>query len=272
MSSNTQLSNASILIYGASLFFIVANAIMWRFVPYEKMPVIPGFNYLPGIAWALFFFCPGVLLRSLWPKVKWWIQLPVLLIGVFFLCRYISFQGWSTSAVPNMYAALFCFGFVAPLESIRTAKNDKGWFTIILLAALVFCDVAISVVNWRLQWWGEAIRPEFADMWRLMLWLTSATEPVLKIVVVYLVALFSFSKIGQWLGRQRWLKWFVIAAAIWVYLPNLVNMIGRYDIWYFSSRFIVQPVNILLFVALYRRLAVKNDNGGKLSWKECFKL
>ena len=71
MSSNTQLSNASILIYGASLFFIVANAIMWRFVPYEKMPVIPGFNYLPGIAWALFFFCPGVLLCSLWPKVKW---------------------------------------------------------------------------------------------------------------------------------------------------------------------------------------------------------
>lgn len=272
MSSNTQLSNASILIYGASLFFIVANAIMWRFVPYEKMPVIPGFNYLPGIAWALFFFCPGVLLRSLWPKVKWWIQLPVLLIGVFFLCRYISFQGWSTSAVPNMYAALFCFGFVTPLESIRTAKNDKGWFILCLLAGLSFCDVAISVVNGRLQWWGEAIRPEFADMWRLMLWLTSATEPILMIAVMYLATLFAFSKTGQWLGEQRWIKWSAVVAAIWVYLPNLVNMIGRYDIWYFSSRFIVQPVNILLFVALYRRLAVKNDNGGKLSWKECFKL
>lgn len=92
------------------------------------------------------------------------------------------------------------------------------------------------------------------------------------IAVMYLATLFAFSKIGQWLGEQRWIKWLAVVAAIWVYLPNLVNMIGRYDIWYFSSRFIVQPVNILLFVALYRRLAVKNDNGGKPSWKECFKL
>ena len=245
---------------------------MWRFIPYEAMPVIPGFNFLPGIGWALFFFWPGLLLRSLRPKAKWWIQLPVLIIGIFFLCRYIYCLGWTSSAVPNMYAALFCFGFVAPLESIGNAKNDKGWFTLILLAALVFCDVAISVVNGRLQWWDEAIRPEFADMWQFMLWLTSATEPLLKIVVVYLVAMFAFSVAGQWLGQQRWLKWFTVAAAIWVYLPNLVNIIGRYDIWFFSSRFIVQPVNILLFVALYRRLTVKNDNGGKLSWKECFKL
>lgn len=56
------------------------------------------------------------------------------------------------------------------------------------------------------------IRPEFSDMWRLLMWLTSATEPLLIIVAVYLAAMFALSKTGQLIGSQKWLKY----KTIWV--------------------------------------------------------
>ena len=71
MTNNTQFKNATFLVYGASLLVIIANTLMWRYIPYEHMPSLPGFGYLTGIAWALFFFWAGLIIRQTCPILKW---------------------------------------------------------------------------------------------------------------------------------------------------------------------------------------------------------
>lgn len=271
MTNNSQFKNATLLVYGAALSVIIANTIMWRYIPYEHMPVIPGFGYITGIAWALLFFWAGLIIRQACPNVKWWIQLPILALAMFCLYRYISYNGWTTTSVPTLYASLFCLGFIAPLDVLKSLKYYKGWCLLGGTIILAFCFVAISVASNRLYWW-DAFKPQFADMQRLLRWLTAATEPLLLVMVAILAVSFSFTQVGQWLGGRKWVKWFVIIASVWFFLPNFIYSIGRIDSWYFSSRYLVQPINIYLLVGLYRKFAVRNERGEKLSWKEAFKV
>ena len=100
----------------------------------------------------------------------------------------------------------------------------------------------------------------------------AATEPLLKIMAVYMAAVLAFTKMGQWIGSQKWLKWVVIIIGIQVFLRCLGNLIGWRFNWYFTSLFVIQPVNVYLFIALYRRIELRHDDGSKLSCKECFKI
>lgn len=266
----TNIKNASFLVYGASLFTILANTIMWRFASGYASP-IPGFHYVPGIAWGMMFFWGGLLLRTVWPKAKWWILVPVLLIALFFLYRYIQAQTWLTTSIPNLYTSLFCFGFIVPLETIKTAEKYNGWYLLVLLLTITFSYVAASVANDRLYWHNGAL-PQFEDMWKLLLGLMAATVPLLNIAAVHLAAIFAFTKTGQCLGNQKWLKWAVIILGVQVYLRCLVNLIGWRNDWYFTSMFIIQPINVYLCIALYRRIELRHEDGSKLTWKECFKI
>jgi len=266
----TTLKNASFLVYGASLLVILANSIMWRYASSYASP-IPGFHYVPGIAWGLMFFWGGLLLRTVWPKTRWWIQVPILLAALLFLYRYIQAQTWLTTSIPNLYTSLFCLGFIAPQETLKSARNYKGWYLLAFLLVLTFCDVAASVASDRL-YWHNAAQPQFEDMWRLLRWLMAATEPLLKIVAVYMAAVLAFTQMGQWIGSQKWLKWVVIVIGIQVFLRCLVNWMGRINDWYFASLLIIQPVNVYLCIALYRRIELRHEDGSKLSRKECFKL
>lgn len=264
------LKNASFLVYGSSLLVILTNSIMWRFASSYASP-IPGFHYVPGIAWGLLFFWGGLLLRTVWPRARWWIQVPILLVALFFLYRYIQAQTWLTTSVPNLYTSLFCFGFIAPLETIKTAGNYRGWYLLAVLLIITFCYVATLVANDRLYWHNGA-QPQFEDMWKLLLGLMAVTVPLLKIVAVHLAAIFAFTKTGQWLGSQKWIKWVVYIIGIQVYVRCFFNLIGWRNDWYFTSMFIIQPINVYLCVALYRRIELRHEDGTKLSWKECFKL
>ena len=111
--------------------------------------------------------------------------------------------------------------------------------------------------------------------------LVRVAEPLMAIVVSYFTICFSFSVAARRLGTMKWVR---ILAAI-VCTLSFIWAISFFISWFFRWSIMagyvyyypilgvaVQPITILLAIALYRKVAVQNDNGEKLSWKEAFKV
>lgn len=77
-------------------------------------------------------------------------------------------------------------------ENYTTLKNASFLVYGASLFVITFCDVATSVACDRL-YWHNAAQPQFEDMWRLLRWLMAATEPLIKIVAVYMAAVLAFT-------------------------------------------------------------------------------
>lgn len=275
-SSSTSVRNASILVYGAVLFVIIANYLMLdigqTLNPASRYsPLIPGFWYLPSICYGLLFFWAGLLVRTAFPenRLRWWVQVPVLAFSLFFLFRYMMSPDWFS--VPYFYLSLVFLGFTLPLESMKTAGNYRGWYLLALLLVLTFCYVAVAVLNNRLAM-RVAFRPQFDDMWRMMHWLASKAEPLMLIVTICLASVFAFTKTGQWIGGQNWFKWLTVILCAVSFVHALVLSIQWHGTMYYTLRFLVHPVSIWLLVAIYWKIWGRNVSGGRLSWKECLRI
>lgn len=258
--STSAIRNASFLIYGSGLVYLVIYFV-------GTSTIIPGFHHLSGIVWALFEFWAGAIIRRAFPKLRWLIIIPNLLLALpGILLSIVPSQNLLILILPAI--SMFCLGFVTPLEKLETKYFNNSLAILLVLLLVIFCYVAVRVANniWNL------FPPEREDVKSLFSLLMSATRTLLMIATVYLATMFSFTKIGQTIGmgHHGWLKWIVAAIAIIFYLHYLFIFANHGNIlmndpstWCDLSRVIIQPFNVYLCVVLFRRIIKR------LSWKEC---
>ena len=274
--SSTSVRDASILVYGAFILVMAAHYLMLDIGHVLNpanwgAPLIPGFPCLLSICSGLLFVWAGLLVRTAFPenRLKWWVQVPVLALSLFFLFRYMMSPDWFT--VPYFYLSLVLLGFTLPLESMKTAGNYSGWYLLALLLVLTFCYVAVAVLNNRLAI-RNAFQPQFDDMWLLMNGLVTKAEPLMLLLTICLASVFVFTKTGQWIGGQNWFKWLMVVLCAVSFVHALGTTIQWRGRLYYVLRLLVHPVSIWLLVAIYRKIWGSNAGGGRLSWKECFKI
>ena len=166
----------------------------------------------------------------------------------------------------------------SPLDfSVDTQK--KGWGSLSLVLFSVFCYAAVAVVKQRLLWGN--LMPEHSDMELLLEALSRMTEPILCIISACFILHFSFSSIAQYLGSKKWVRIITFIACLMSLLFALrfcLSFIYRWNMMmagvYYSPLLMlaVQPLNVFLYIAIYRRLFRRNEQNEKISWKESFKL
>ena len=171
-------------------------------------------------------------------------------------------------------------GYLITPADLTLETQKKGWGSLSLLLFTVFSYTAVVVVKQRLLWGNLML--EHTDMEQLLEALTTVTEPLLCILSACLIIQFSFSSIAQKLGTHKWVRVIAVVACTVSLLFTLrfcllfTALHWNYMIaWvYYNPLFMlaVQPVNVYLYIVIYRRLFLKNDNGEKLTWKESFKL
>ena len=171
-------------------------------------------------------------------------------------------------------------GYLITPADLTLETQKKGWGSLSLVLFSVFSYTAVAVVKQRLSWGN--LMPEHTDMEQLLEALVTVTEPLLCILSAYLILHFSCSSIAQKLGAHKWAR--VIAAIACTvsllftlrFCLSFSALHWNYMIaWVYYNpllMLVVQPVNVYLYIAIYRRLFLKNDNGEKLTWKESFKL
>ena len=88
-------------------------------------------------------------------------------------------------------------------------------------------------------------------MLRLMLTLMKDVEPLMVILTLYFVLLFSFSRAGQWLGERDWFRGIVIVPAVCLFFVSMSNLFYRAG-WADFISFLVQPVTVCLVFIIVR--------------------
>jgi len=267
--------SASFLMCGAASALIALNV----FIPYHEPPVIPGFCYLLGICWPIFFLWAGMLLRRRWPSFRWWIQLPILAVALFCLYLYIHNEWATYRDLPYLYIAVFGAGFLIHPESLEKKGQENGWVPLAFLLVSVFCYTAVVVIQNRVRA-TQPFATQFEDMETLFRWLLNTAEPLILFIALYFVTCFSFSKNGLWLGGR---KWFRIAAAVCIALVFLGQLFGSlaqrfhfslFGCWTDILRFLVLPATIYLLVIIVRatKKIFKKGEMTEIAWKDVYKI
>lgn len=187
----------------------------------------------------------GLTLRMWLKSPKWWLQALIMFLAAFCLYKYrhLLFAYWR--AFPYLYTALICLGYLVPRRMIRAAQRNRGWEYLAFMFLSAFCYTSMHVVESRLEWLTGSYLPEHQDMLRLMLTLMKYVEPLMIILSLYFVMLFSFSKAGQWLGERDWFRGIVIVPAVYLFFVSISNLFFYTD-WTNFIRILVQPVTACL--------------------------
>lgn len=262
--------NASFLMCGTACTLFVIYHLLNRVLPYEEFPAIPGFGHTLGLCWGALFLWAGMLVRRRWPSLRWWVQLPVLALALFCLYKY-RHDVWITyRSLPYLYLSVFGAGFLVPPEAAGREGERSGWLDLALLLVSAFCYTAVSVVQGRFQS-TSPFMPQFKDMERLLVWLMNTAMPLVLFIAMYFAVRFSFSREGQWLGRQDWFKVVSCASFVIAFLACL----SRYWFpWTDLLRFLVQPATIYLITIAVRTVRKLTSRGewSRTPWKEIFKI
>ena len=262
--------NASFLMCGTACTLFIFNHLLYRFSPYEELPLIPGFGYTLGLCWAALFIWAGMLLRRRWPSLRCWIQLPVLALALFCLYKYRQDVWITYRSLPYLYLSVFGTGFLVPPEAVDHEEKKSGWLDLVLLLVSAFCYTAVAVVQGRFQT-TSPFMPQYKDMERLLVWLMNTTMPLVLFIAMYFAVRFSFSREGQWLGGQKWYK--VISCVSFV-IAFLACLFRYWFLWTDLLRFLVQPTTIYLLV-VFRRATLKLFRKGPQeypTWKDILKI
>lgn len=269
--------NASVIICGGICLVRAITHFMYRFSEWND-PAIPGLSFLSDLCYPILYSWLGVLVRGRSPKVKWWIQVLVAVVSVY--CFYM-FCDWTAEYwySLHLYIVMMGFGFLIPPRELQLESRKSGRLSLLMLAISAFCFTAMAVIKQRLLW--GVIILEHPDMESMMEALVRVAEPLMAIVVSYFTICFAFSVAARRLGTMKWVR---ILAAI-VCTLSFIWAISFFISWFFRWSIMagyvyyypilgvaIQPITILLAIALYRKVAVQNDNGEKLSWKEAFKV
>ena len=262
--------NASFLMCGTACTLFVISHLLYRILPYEQYPVIPGFDYTLGLCWGVLFLWAGMLLRRRWPSLRWWFQFTVVTLALFCLFKYRQDVWITYRSLPYLYLSLFGTGFLIPPVVLDREEKKSGWLDLTLLLVSAFCYTAVAVVQGRFQT-TEPFMPQFKDMERLVVWLMNNTMPLILFIAMYFAVRFSFSREGQWLGGQKWFKVISCVSFVFAFLASLF----RYWFpWTDLLRFLVQPATIYMLVVL-RRSIVKLFKKGEQeypTWKDILNI
>ncbi len=243
--------NASFTLCGATSFLLLAQYILREVGSPGWLPVT-GLGYVTCLCWHVLFFWAGILLRQFLPRPRWWIQLPVLAVAVFFLTRYQHYSATPYWTLPYLYFAVFGLGYIFPPKMLERLRKESGGIDFALLLASIFCCVAVTVSGARINW-GSVFSYQYRDMERLIEWLLSVAEPLMVLLVAYFAARVSFSKESLWLGGRPWFQALATVAASFFFLASLANALPLYSHrWVSALRLVVQPIFICLMVALVR--------------------
>ena len=271
---DNRFKNATVLMTGGACLILVVNHLVNISATGLESP-IPGFYHLAGIAYSVLCLWMGMILRQWLRNPRWWVQALVACLAVFCLYKYRHPLYLYWNLYPYLYLMLICLGYLVPDRITAPAGRSRGWGYLGLLLISVFCYTATSVVLNRLNWLTGSTLPEHQDMLSLMLTLTRDAEPMLVVLTLYFIILFSFSKTGQWLGERSWFRGIILVPTVFVFIGTLGNMIIRGTL--FSTPiflFLVQPVTIYLLVVLWRASAklFKGVNQDYPTWKDIFMI
>ena len=274
MNTREQYISASFLIGGTACAIMLTNSIINQYDPYGNLHLVPGFWCLTGLSFSLLFFWVGMLLRRRCPNLRIWIQIVISCVVLFSIYKYRHYVWSFWQMIPYLYLACFGLGILLPPWKVQEKKEQSGWVELILALIAIFCYVSVVIARDRVS--RDVFLPEFEDMHRLLQWLLSNTEPLLTVIGIYFVILFSFSKEGLWIGEQRWFR---IAAGIIfgvIFLLSFGNAIPI-RFWGFRRvyfmRFMVQPMTVYLVYVAVRHFRRKRKHPGvKWSPKDIFKL
>ena len=240
--------NASFLMAGGACLLMLAGHLINKIVPFPYSdPLVPGLGHLLGLCMPVLCLCFGLTLRMWLKNPKWWLQTLIMCLAVFCLYKYRHLLFAYRMAFPYLYTALICLGYLVPRRMICTAQRNRGWEYLAFMLLAAFCYTAAHVVESRLEWLTGSYLPEHQDMLRLMLTLMKDVEPLMVILVLYFVLLFSFSKAGQWLGERDWFRGIVIVPAVYLFFVSISNLFFYTD-WTNFIRILVQPGTVGLAV------------------------
>ena len=250
MEEMKSFKNASFLMTGGACLVMLFNHIL-NMASSISRPLVPGFGHLAGLCIPALCLWFGMSVREWLKNPRWWVQASLLCIAVFclYMYRHELYASWRTGAY--LYAALICLGYLVPRRMICAARRNRGWEYLVFMLLAAFCYTAAHVVESRLEWLTGSYLPEHHDMLRLMLTLMKDTEPLMVILTLYFVLLFSFSKAGQWLGERDWFRGIVIVPAMYLFFISVSNLFFRAD-WTAFISFLVQPVTVCLVFIIVR--------------------
>ena len=265
--------NASVIICGGVCLVRAITHFMLKYSDWSE-PAIPGLVFMSDLCYPLLFTWIGLLLRGWKPESKWWVQLAVLLIAIYGLCRYCDWTAdyWH---IVHLDFVMIALGYLIPPESLKLEGEKTGWLSLIMLMLSVFCYTAVSVAKQRLQW-GD-LMPDHQDMEKLLEALLWVAEPLLGLISAYIVIQFSFSSTAQNLGGQQWIRVLVAAVCGLSFIWAIQFFFMMFHRWTYMANYVyyspilsllVQPISVYLMIAVYRRAKSRKT----LSWKECFKL
>ena len=265
--------NASVIICGGVCLVRAITHFMLKSSDWSE-PAIPGLVFMSDLCYPLLFTWIGLLLRGWKPESKWWVQLAVLLIAIYGLCRYCDWTAdyWH---IVHLDFVMIALGYLIPPESLKLEGEKTGWLSLIMLMLSVFCYTAVSVAKQRLQW-GD-LMPEHQDMEKLLEALLWVAESLLGLISAYFVIQFSFSSTAQNLGGQQWIRVLVAAVCGLSFIWAIQFFFMMFHRWTYMANYVyyspilsllVQPISVYLMIAVYRRAKSRKT----LSWKECFKL
>ena len=276
METKRLYTNATITIYGAVCAVLVANHIINQLSPWGHPSLVPGFNVMAGLCYPILCLWLGLLIRAWHKDPKWWIQLIVGAISLYFLYRYRHFAEifWNRS---YLYITMIGIGYLIPPKVLISSAENKGWISLVMIALSAFCYTALTVVKNRLLW-GPII-PGHPDMELMMETVLVNAEPLMVIIFAFFVVQFSFSQISTTIGRNKWIRWTIFGLC--AYLFFLVSFSAlQYGSFYMISyvkyspllHLLVQPITVYLVYGIYRKRNEGKGDGESLSWKECFTL
>lgn len=252
MEKMKSFKNASFLMAGGACLLMLVGHLINKTVSYPYSdPLVSGLGHLLGLCIPVLCLWFGLSLRMWLKNPKWWLQALLLCFTAFCLYKYRHdlFAYWK--AFPYLYSALICLGYLVPRRMICAARRNRGWEYLVFMLLAAFCYTAANVVESRLEWLTGSYLPEHHDMLRLMLTLMKDAEPLMAILTLYFVLLFSFSRAGQWLGERDWFRGIVIVPAVYLFFISVSNLFFRAG-WTAFISFLVQPVTVCLVFIIVR--------------------
>lgn len=244
--------NASYLMAGGACMVMLIGHI-FNSASSLSEPIVPGFRHLTGLCIPVLCFWFGMAVRALSKAPLRWAQILLPFLSVFCLYKFHHELYAAWRSVAYLYVALICIGYLVPRKVLFEAHRRKGWEYLALLLLAASCYAAVSVVRFRLEWLTGSYIPEHQDMLRLMLTLMRDIGPLLVILVLYFVIMFSCSRFGQWLGERSWFRGIVLVGAVFQFIVSISNLIIRTS-WADFIIILVQPVTVGLAVLLARGL------------------
>lgn len=255
----TMLRNASIVVFGGVCAILMANRIIQWISDWNEPSIFPGFRIMSYLCFPVLYFWAGMLLRFWKDNPKRWVKLIVLGLSLYCLFRYVHrAENWWF--IGHLYFSVIGLGYLTPLKNVVPASQSTGWISLLMLLLSMFCYTTIATVKERFLW-RDVLIPEHPDMELMLETILIYAEPLMTIVILFLLTQFAFSQIAQSLGAQDWFKGMIAVPCIFAFLCACQNLFTQrfiytiHDLRYSPMLcFIVQPVTVWLIVSAVRRI------------------